>query len=1101
MTTSIAQLFSQLPCWTSDAALLERYIHERDDTAFTALVSRHGALVLRLCRRILGDVHAAEDAFQATFLILARKAHSLKQPDALAAWLYGVARRVALKARTKSARRHSESFDETLPDPHPDPLAQLNARELLDILDEEVQRLPAAQRSAFVLCCLEGHTQEEAARILGWTPGSIKGRLERGRQRLQARLQRRGIALSAALALVVVTRDHVAARVPALLLQSTARAALDGGIGGTASALANGVLQAMFLHKLAGVMAVTLTLALAASTTVALVYCGPVAEPPEDKAPAAPVPQKAPKTPGPAAHVDRFGDPLPVGALLRLGTIRYRAGAGINHAALSPDGKLLAAACESGITFFDLATGKPRHLRESGVVNGFDNKGSNIALSPDGKQLVHVTNGGNLRFWDVATGKQIWVEGGGRDMTDSPRGGVAVAMPQANFGYHKVWFPPQGQYVIASSRRNGVSFVEPSTGTYERRIQLSGELSSVAADGKTLVAIDTDHREAVLYDEHGKELRRFSHEGQIHLATLCQGGRLTTVNKKAEIKIWNSATGKEQRTIAGPAVKNASRTPTVVSIAPDGKILYAGTEGGDILRWDLRDGKENSPLRGHVGFVTGLFYTPDGSRLVSVSWDGVIRRWKLPRGEAEPVGEGYASYLQVARSPDGRTIAASNPGVLDFWDTASGKRRRVFSLPAVSCSQLCFAPDGKLLALGCSDATIRLWDVDKGFVRHEWKLPAAKKTGGNERSWFQGLAWSPDGRFLAASMRGDGVRMWEAATGKELWHAASTADVAVAFSSDGKRLVAAGWDKCLTFRDVATGKVHSTLKEERNFIDDIAFSPDGATLATCHHGGNVYLRDPKTGVVRKTLQAHRGVAWSISFSPDGNWLASSGDHTVCVWEVATGAELLCRKGHEGRAYQVAFGTDGRTVLSSSLDQTALLWDIRPSIEPGHKRPLETLWADLADEPARAYRAVWELAGDPKTTSEFLRKKIVPIKKEVDERRVQALLADLDSDDFAIRQKATEELEKAGEQALPAYRKALEGKPSLESRRRLEDLLAKAQRSREDLSGERLRLLRAIEALELAGTPEAREVLQTLAAGAEGARLTEEAKAALKRLQR
>lgn len=339
--------------------------------------------------------------------------------------------------------------------------------------------------------------------------------------------------------------------------------------------------------------------------------------------------------------------------------------------------------------------------------------------------------------------------------------------------------------------------------------------------------------------------------------------------------------------------------------------------------------------------------------------------------------------------------------------------------------------------------------------------------------------------------------MWETETGKAIWHEAR--EGVVAFSPDGKTIVSGGWDKSLTFLDAATGKVRFTLKENRNIIDGIAFSPDGGSLATCHHGGNVYLRDPKTGVVRKTLAAHREVAWSISFSPDGKWLASSGDNTVCVWEVATGAELLCRKGHEGRAYQAEFGADGRTLLSSSGDLTALLWDIRPSCEPGRKRPLETLWTDLADEPAKAYRAVWELADDPKATSEFLRKKMAPIKKEVDEHRLQALLADLDSDEFAVRQKASNELEKAGEQALPVYRKALEGKPSLETRRRLEDLLAKAQRSWDDLSGERLRSLRAIQTLELAGTKEAREVLEMLAAGAEGARLSEEAKAALKRL--
>ncbi len=209
MAASVNQVLAQMQRWTAaartadvaDSVLLRRYVQERDQAAFAALIARHGSLVLRLCRRILGDAHAAEDAFQATFLILARKAQSLKKPDALPAWLYGVARRVALKARGQANRRNATatSLDETLPDPHRDPLAQLTARELLDILDVEVGRLPEAQRSAVILCCLEGHTREEAGRILGWTPGAVKGHLQRGRQRLHDRLARRGIALSAVL--------------------------------------------------------------------------------------------------------------------------------------------------------------------------------------------------------------------------------------------------------------------------------------------------------------------------------------------------------------------------------------------------------------------------------------------------------------------------------------------------------------------------------------------------------------------------------------------------------------------------------------------------------------------------------------------------------------------------------------------------------------------------------------------------------------------------------------------------------------------------------------------------------------------------------------
>lgn len=291
MAASIQYVLSQVQRWTSsqsgeptDAVLLERFCRRREEAAFAALVERHGAMVLRTCRRVLGDVHEAEDAFQATFLILARKAASLRKPDALPGWLHSIAHRVALKARTKSVNRtYHNPLPEALPAPQGDPLARLSARELLLVLDEEVQRLPAAQRSAVVLCCLEEHTQEEAARLLGWTAGSLRGHLERGRRRLQARLMRRGIALSAALAAVAVMRSEAASE---FLRQSAVRAALGGAVGSPAALLAESVLRGMTAAKFTGVAVVVMAIALTASAA-ALIHPAPAVKSAEDNVPVA----------------------------------------------------------------------------------------------------------------------------------------------------------------------------------------------------------------------------------------------------------------------------------------------------------------------------------------------------------------------------------------------------------------------------------------------------------------------------------------------------------------------------------------------------------------------------------------------------------------------------------------------------------------------------------------------------------------------------------------------------------------------------------------------------------------------------------------------
>ncbi|QJW95257.1 sigma-70 family RNA polymerase sigma factor [Frigoriglobus tundricola] len=236
-----------------DTELLERFVRHGDEAAFAALVERHGPMVLGACRRVLGDPHAAEDAFQAAFMVLARKAAGLSRTAALAGWLYGVARRVAMKARTAPP-------PEPLPGREPegrgrDPLAELTGREIIAVLEEELHRLPAAHRLPVVLCCLEGLTLDEAAARVGCTTGALRGRLERGRDRLRARLTARGLAPAAALALASGSRIAGASALPSGLRALTVQAALNfgsrpGPVPGGPRHLAEAVLHAMLATKL-----------------------------------------------------------------------------------------------------------------------------------------------------------------------------------------------------------------------------------------------------------------------------------------------------------------------------------------------------------------------------------------------------------------------------------------------------------------------------------------------------------------------------------------------------------------------------------------------------------------------------------------------------------------------------------------------------------------------------------------------------------------------------------------------------------------------------------------------------------------------------------
>jgi RNA polymerase sigma factor (sigma-70 family) len=205
---------------TGDADLLERFLARRDEAAFAALVGRHGPMVLGVCGRVLGDAHAAEDAFQATFLILVRRAGAIRKRASLGSWLHGVAYRAALKARARAACRRRHERQAMHPEPM-DPATDFVWRDLWPVLDAALDRLPATYRDPLVLCYLEGKTQAEAARLLGWRLGTLATRVLRGRERLRALLARRGVALSGAALTLALAQGSQSAELPVALVRLT----------------------------------------------------------------------------------------------------------------------------------------------------------------------------------------------------------------------------------------------------------------------------------------------------------------------------------------------------------------------------------------------------------------------------------------------------------------------------------------------------------------------------------------------------------------------------------------------------------------------------------------------------------------------------------------------------------------------------------------------------------------------------------------------------------------------------------------------------------------------------------------------------------------
>jgi hypothetical protein len=371
---------------------------------------------------------------------------------------------------------------------------------------------------------------------------------------------------------------------------------------------------------------------------------------------------------------------------------------------------------------------------------------------------------------------------------------------------------------------------------------------------------------------------------------------------------------------------------------------------------------------------------------------------------------------------------------------------------------------------------------------------------------FQGsghFLLSPGGRVVAGTIGNASLVLWDTRTGKEVRLRNPPSWSGVVVSPDGKVVACDSPDKdgTIILRDLQTGKELRRCPGYPRSLSAFAFSADGRFLAAAFHYEPrvIVIWDVATG--KKVAECRGGgqdtTFMALAFSPDSKTLASGGwDSTVRLWEVLTGGERCQFRGHLSAVRALAFSPDGKRLASGGEDTLGMVWDLA---DPGAAaKGGESLWADLASaDAATAYRASRALISLREEGVALLAKHLKPVAL-VPAGRLAELLAGLDSDQFAVRQKATQELEALVDAAESALRQLLEKGPSLEARRRAEGLLDKLVLPR---SPGRLRQYRAVEALESLGTPAARRLLQRLAGGAAGAMATREARAALERLGR
>jgi WD40 repeat protein len=1008
------------------------------------------------------------------------------------------------------------------------------------VLDEELSRLPEKYRVPLVLCYLEGQTQEEAARQVGVARSTLQDRLERGRELLRGRLERRGVLFSTGLLATALSQGAASAALSPALIDATVEAALAFGAGevltgaltAQAVTLAKGALQAMVVTKLKVMAVAGLAVGLlglgAGGLTHHVLASKQAAEGRADtpKLAVASARPQAAETGEKPARTDRFGDPLPEGATARLGTMRFRHGEAM-ALAFTADGKTLltCGGADRIIRFWDSVTG--RLLREQPLPDGYP-----LALSPDGRLLLQTGREGTLSLWEIQGHRRLH------------------QLPLAQQGYLQAFFSPDSKMLITAQFDGTLKVWDVATGQSRLVGKHEGQpwSFSFAADG-TLLSTSSDPkakgsgRILHFWDlTAGRERARLNLAGVLNGVVLSPDGRTVASwsghggDFDKGVQFWDAATGQPTKGWVAPTLKRVFS----VQFAPDGKTVAVSTVE-DTLIWDPVAGKRVRTLRGGYGDL--LTYSPDGKTLAALrQWSSpwsprttALLVWDVatgtPRAGAEqgPLDE----VASVALSPDGRTVASasyapySGNGTACLWDAATG--RQLCSLPVgrMTFSSLIFSRDSTHLFVATRPAVLRL-DVATG--REAGRYPLSE-SGQGDNGYLSSVKLTDDGRTLlgvrvVSSRRGPGgappgadsagvtlaLCAWDVATSKRL--PAPTITVAGPGTdwAGYSRFSADGWLLALPsgiIFDTTTGKELSRLPtDSKNVGTAVAFSPDGSLIAVSEdpwRGQKVHVWEVAT--LLPVMHLETGGVAHLAFTPDGRRLITAGLESLRLWDLPSGRELARRPAH-GRfrgtfgpsvASSLALGADGHTLATGHPDTTILLWDLAAPSQPAPPRSpaeREACWVDLAGADAsRALAALVRLIDDREPAVKLLRERLRPVHAPPADE-LQRLIADLDNAQFGRREAARQRLAQWGELSEAALQEALRGKPTLETRRRIEELLAGPRLVREP---EVRRALRAVRVLEQIGTPEARQVLESLAKGAPAARLTREAKVSLERL--
>jgi WD40 repeat protein len=828
-------------------------------------------------------------------------------------------------------------------------------------------------------------------------------------------------------------------------------------------------------------------------------------------------------------------EPLPPRALARIGDHRFYHGPGLTCAALSPDGRRIASAAQyefdtwvtnfkTGSSFqytrhisdqqrdaydpiivlWDAATRE--RLRELRVPHA---PIGDLAFSPDGKRLAVATSAifdhkYGVFVFALETGKLLWQQDNFKKWLDD------------------LHFSADGQYLSAGEWRGPVRLWEAATGKSLRiwkppadEGDYGAESGLLSPDGKVVAwEINRISERERVAKSVGLRVQDAATDRLLYQMKLkppyylnsfafSADGKRLAADQDGKFTVWETATGTKLTSLDVPEM-------TRFALSPDGQRAAIYEMDNSRLRvWDLKSGKPSQAHDFGNLIVGRLEFSSDGRKL-RCDTASTLRLFDTATGK-ECIVPGHRAAVQCRFSSDGRTLFTSCDEKRCSWNIARGNE------PALLTSELrkqwefmCLAQsaDDRLFLKKTEDA-VRVCETATGRVLCKLENSGTKSLTGRERFEYAGDGlFSPDTTQVLIryfGVEGERLRLYEEKTGKLSGEIECKRRTNPVFSRNGRLIACADGDD-VRLHDSATWEVVQTLRSSQPFPKAkpngarLLFSPDGEQLivTTYHYDGSKPVREELTTLPTRVFQVSTGREIArfyanpeqkskatrlscVACSPDGRLLAVAEQCSgiVRLLEIASGKLRAELSGHRHGVHGLDFAPDGETLASGGEDNVVFLWDVtgaRTSTpKPPHERDLISLWNDLASEDGqRAGAAIASLLRKSEASVAFLQERLHPA-EALNEKQLTQWIGDLDADVFETRRAASKELAQLGERVEPALRRALRSRPSLEAKRRLEELLNKLELH--PPSPETLRSLRAIEVLEHIGTPAARRCLE------------------------